>query len=131
MNEAEQEVRRRRARNNRSRGMSFEREIVNQAKEYGLDAVRSWGSDGRSRGLIEQVDVLLENKLFIQCKRKKTLPAYLLPDDKVYGQVFRADRQEPYIMLRFSTFLSLLKTLKKYGTDDTGDGANTEDPRPQ
>ena len=41
----------------KQKGNRIERECVNIAKESGIEAKRAWGSDGRSLGWTEEVDV--------------------------------------------------------------------------
>ena len=66
----------------KQKGNAFEREIVNLAKEFGLKAVRAWGSNGQSLGLHEEVD----------CTRE--------------------DRGDTYALMDINIFLTLLKRLK-------------------
>ena len=64
----------------RRKGFSFEREVVSLFRAEGFSSTRMWGSDGRTRGLPEAVDVLVEKegvKFRIQCKRKAKLPPLL------------------------------------------------------
>lgn len=98
----------------KQKGSAFERELVNKLKEQGLHAVRAWGSNGAALGLHEEVDVVLDyvNKtteqdaiLKIQCKRKKRMPDYLGLSSNVDASVFREDRGEAFILLRFDDFI--------------------------
>ena len=95
--------------NNKARGFNFEREIVNRAKAEGLEAVRAWGSNGRSIGEAETVDCKVSG-LRIQAKRVKTLAAkYQIPDgaDLV---VFREDRGETFALIPFEDWLTFVKS---------------------
>jgi hypothetical protein len=118
---------------NKQRGSELERESVDLAKEYEtLVAFRSWGSDGRSMGLSEEVDVVLHkippdryaqlvtpnerdanriatSTVFIQCKRRKALAGYVRPSPG-YIQVLRDDRKEPLAVLPLADLYSLLAT---------------------
>ena len=47
---------------NKVKGNTYERELVNQAKDIGLEAKRAWASDGRSLGLHEEVDLVIDGK---------------------------------------------------------------------
>ena len=93
---------------NRTRGFQFERDCVNEAKAAGFEAERMWGSDGQSKGLPSNVDIIIEGRHF-QCKRKKRIAKDILPDSNIYGQVIRQDRDEAFVVIRYSDFLKLLK----------------------
>ena len=92
------------------KGTGFEREVVKQARNVGLTARRSWGSDGRSHGLPSEVDVVI-NGLNFQCKRRKNLPAYLLPSHTVSGQIIRGDAGVAHVVLRLSHLFSLISRI--------------------
>ena len=105
--------------NNRDRGNRYERELVNEFKDAGVPAERTWGSDGRSRGLIAEVDLILETKQGVkygQAKRKKRIPAYLEPVDGIDIQVIRADRSESLVGMRISDYIALIKPEKDNAT---------------
>jgi len=93
---------------NRRRGFQFERDVVNMAKEKGLDAKRMWGSDGKSAGLPSEVDIVLEGSYY-QCKRKKRIAGDIQPSEGIDGQIIKADRSEPLIVLRLKKYLEMLK----------------------
>ena len=65
------------------KGNGFEREIVKIFNDNGIKAVRAYGSDGRSLGLTEDVDILIREftkdikDYKIQAKRRAALPRYL------------------------------------------------------
>lgn len=94
------------------KGAAFEREVVRLAEKYGLSAERTWGSDGRSRGLIKEVDVLVSadgvNIISIQCKIAKKISAKYKPIEGIDAQVFREDRGQAMIMIRLTDFYKLL-----------------------
>ena len=90
------------------KGNRFERELVNQAKESGLESKRAYASDGRSLGHHEEVDLLVGDKR-IQAKRKKALPAYLCPTEHVDAVAFRADNRPTLILLTWWEYLDLVK----------------------
>ena len=54
------------------KGSNFERELVNEAKERGLNAERAYASNGRALGEAEEVDLMV-NGCRIQAKRRKAL----------------------------------------------------------
>ena len=64
---------------NKLRGTYYERKCVEHAQKFDLKAERTWGSDGRSRGLHQEVDMVLEDTIYIQCKKRKKLAEHLMP----------------------------------------------------
>jgi len=99
------------------KGNTYERELVDQAKASGLTAERCWGSDGRSRGLPEEVDIIIED-YFLQCKRRKSIAKYLKVE-KADGVVFREDRGQSYILLPFEFWLRTTKLLNEHINEET------------
>lgn len=97
----------------KAKGNRFERELVNKAKEYGLDAKRAYASNGLSLGKTEDVDILLEDKCY-QAKCRKVIGDLYKPGKNVFAQVFKEDRGEIFVMLRFDDYLQMLKSLKHY-----------------
>jgi len=89
----------------KQKGNRFERMIVDKAKSYGIGAERAWGSNGRSLGMHEEVDVLLEGDLRIQAKCRKKIAEWLKPSEVVDAVVVREDRGDTYIILRYDEFL--------------------------
>jgi len=92
----------------KNKGNNFERELVNAAKESGLEAVRAYASDGRSLGLTEDVDCLIGG-FKIQAKRRNTVAAHLIPSDTVDCVATRPDRGESLIVMRFDDWLDLIQ----------------------
>ena len=92
---------------NRQRGAELQREAVRVAKEFELEAFN------RDRGGAqhEQGDIEIEGK-FYGCKRRKSVPAWVLPEKQEHGVVFRMDREIPYISIPFDTFCFLIKMCK-------------------
>jgi Holliday junction resolvase len=90
----------------RRKGFSFEREVVNQFKEAGIPAKRAYGSNGASMGMHPEVDVVAGEKTF-QLKRTKSVAAKYKPSDAVYGQIFREDRGESYVLIRLKDYIEL------------------------
>ena len=74
-------------RRNRQRGAELQRQVVNLAKEYDLIA------HNRDRGGAqhEQGDVEIEEN-FYGCKRRKSVPAWVMPEKEEQGVFFRADQ---------------------------------------
>lgn len=90
------------------KGYDYEREIVNKAREAGLEAERAYASDGRSLGLTPGVDVVI-NGMPCQCKRVKRVAEYIKPSNDVHAQIIRGDREESYVVIRLEDFLKCLK----------------------
>jgi len=96
----------------KAKGNRFERELVNKAKEYGLDAKRAYASNGLSLGLTDDVDLLIDGKAY-QAKCRKTIGELYKPNKNVFGQIFKEDRGDTYVMLRLDDYLMILNVLFK------------------
>jgi hypothetical protein len=96
----------------KAKGNAYEREIVKRARALGLHAIRAWGSDGRSLGLHEGVDLVIEG-LTVQAKRRKAIADYIRPDDDVDLQVIRQDRGDSYAIMRLDDLFQLLQKIQK------------------
>lgn len=94
------------------KGNTFERELVNGAKDFELDAKRSWGSDGRSMGLHEEVDLVVES-WSIQAKRRKSVAKWILPNENVDAQCVRGDGGKSFIIMRYDDWLAELSHMKE------------------
>jgi hypothetical protein len=107
----------------KQKGNRIERECVNIAKEYGFKSKRAWGSDGRSLGWHEEVDIIIEtpdhvdpdckltNPYKFQVKGRKAIADYLKPCDEVYGQILKEDRKEALVTIRYKDLLDLFKMI--------------------
>ena len=105
---AKKKTNQQRGRRNRQRGAELQRQAVNLAKEYGLDAHnRDRGGANHPMG-----DILIEDKYY-GCKMRKTLPSYLLPEKQEVGVVIRADRLKPMIVVDLESYLLMLKLFYK------------------
>ena len=91
------------------KGNKFERDIVNKAKEFGLESKRAYASNGESLGMHAEVDLLIKDYK-IQAKIRKSIASYLLPNENVDAQVIREDRGEAYIVLRLEDWLELISS---------------------
>ena len=89
------------------KGNTFERFVVNKAKEYGLKSKRAYASNGESLGMHAEVDLIIEDYK-IQAKIRKSIASYLVPNENVDAQVIREDRGEAYIVLRLEDWLKTL-----------------------
>ena len=94
----------------KAKGNGFEREIVQDALDLGLEAKRAWGSNGQSLGMHEEVDVLLEGYK-VQCKRRKKFSEIVKPNENVDIQIFREDRGTTMAMIPYELLLSFLVLL--------------------
>tara|TARA_Y100001963_G_scaffold156388_1_gene249856 strand:+ start:29 stop:388 length:360 start_codon:yes stop_codon:yes gene_type:complete len=90
----------------KEKGNRFERQIVEICNIWETKAVRAWGSNGRALGMHEEVDVLIDDDFRVQAKVRHKLPMYLKPTEEVDCVVFKEDRGDVYIMLRFEDWLS-------------------------
>ena len=106
----------------KQKGNRIERECVNLAKGFGFESKRAWGSDGRSLGWHEEVDMTISigkidkkcsaNDFFkFQVKGRKKIGALYKPCEHVYGQILKEDRQEPLVTIRYKDLLMLFKRL--------------------
>ena len=89
------------------KGNKFERDVVNKAKEFGLDSKRAYASNGESLGMHAEVDLLIKDYK-IQAKIRKSIASYLLPNENVDAQVIRQNRGDAYIVLRLEDWLKTL-----------------------
>ena len=89
------------------KGNKFERDVVNKAKEFGLDSKRAYASNGESLGMHAEVDLLIKDYK-IQAKIRKSIASYLLPNENVDAQVIRQDRGEAYVVLRLEDWIKTL-----------------------
>ena len=99
------------------KGNRFERELVDEACEIdGLDCERTWGSNGATRGLPEEVDVILYEGdraehvtvKHVQAKRSKTIPQYLTLEGELNAVRFtETSTGAVYYLLRYRAYLTL------------------------
>ena len=94
------------------KGNTFEREVVNQAKKFGLKSIRAYASNGISIGEAEDVDVKIEN-LKGQCKRRKRIAQWLKPPDSCDIALVREDRGETYVIIEYDNFLEIVAYMKE------------------
>lgn len=95
----------------KAKGNRAEVKVVKALIEAGIaDAKRSWGSNGRSFGMHEEVDVLA-NGCRIQVKARKIIPALITSalTEHVDAAVLIQDRTEPVVVIRFADFARLIK----------------------
>ena len=74
----------------KEKGNRFERYIVSLCEQADIPAKRSWGSDGRSLGLHEEVDLVIDSDIRVQAKCRRRLPAYIMPSPNVDNAIRKA-----------------------------------------
>tara|TARA_R100001443_G_scaffold94751_2_gene101294 strand:+ start:619 stop:936 length:318 start_codon:yes stop_codon:yes gene_type:complete len=97
----------------KDKGNRFERLVVNITKDEGIPAKRAYGSNGQALGCHEEVDVLINNKIKVQCKTRKKIANWILPSEHVDIQVIKEDRGIPYAVLPYDDYLELIKKANK------------------
>ncbi len=95
------------------KGTRFENEIVKCLNKNGFEAVRSWGSNGKSLGFEEDVDIVVKDfggiKDFkIQAKIRAALPKYL-DMGSCDAVVIREDRQVPKVLIPLMDLIGILE----------------------
>ena len=94
------------------KGNAFEREVVNQAREFGLKSVRAYASNGISLGEAEDVDIKIE-RIKGQCKRRKRIAQWLKPPESCDIALVREDRGETYVIIEYENFLEIVAYMKE------------------
>ncbi len=89
----------------KAKGSRFERYVVDLALKAGKMASRAWGSDGRSMGMHQEVDVCIDGKKY-QCKKRKHIADYMKPSEHVAGQIIMEDYGEPLVVFRLKDYLA-------------------------
>lgn len=101
-------------RSEKQKGYRFEREIVLAARDAGLRVERADGSNGTrlvtDAGMrcTSDVDLLIEGRLRIQAKRRKSIAHYLKPPVGAHMTVVREDRGEAVAVVPLKLLLRLL-----------------------
>ena len=95
----------------KEKGNRFERQLVMLFESFKFRAVRAWGSNGKSLGLPEEVDILVEGETKVQAKCRKQIPQFLGMTEKVEIVAFKEDRGETYLMIRAVAYLKDKKEL--------------------
>ena len=90
----------------KQKGTRFEREIVNLCVQHDIPAKRSWGSNGMSLGLPEEVDVLIDGVVRVQAKVRKKIAEWLQPSEDIDMQIVKQDRGDVMIIMRFDDWLT-------------------------
>ena len=90
----------------KQKGNRFERLIVRLCDIWNVKAKRAWGSNGQALGMHEEVDVLIGDDFRVQAKCRKKLASFLVPSEEVDAVVFKEDRGDTYILMRFEDWLA-------------------------
>jgi Holliday junction resolvase len=93
----------------KNKGNRFERLVVNITKDEGIPAKRAYGSNGKALGCHEEVDVLINNTIKVQCKTRKKIAGWMIPSEHVDIQVIKEDRGIPYAVLPYDDYLKLIQ----------------------
>ena len=96
----------------KAKGNRFEREVVETCELHEVKAVRSWGSNGKSLGMHEEVDVLINDDIKVQAKVRKALPKWIRPSVNVDVQIIKEDRGNMYVVQELNDWLINLKEKK-------------------
>ncbi len=106
----------------KQKGNRFERQIVELCKIWEIACKRAWGSNGESLGMPAEVDCVIEDDYRVQAKVRKKISSYLIPSEDVDAVVFKQDRGEVLMLVRFEDWLAdkkRLKDLEKIAGKDT------------
>ena len=95
------------------KGNRFERQIVELCKIWQVACKRAWGSNGEALGMHAEVDCLIEDDFRVQAKVRKKLPKYLIPTEEVDAVVFKQDRGEVLMLIRFEDWLAEKKRFEE------------------
>ena len=88
----------------KQKGNRFERLVVNIAKEKDIEAIRAWGSNGKSLGMHEEVDCLIGGQK-VQCKCRKRIASWIKVPDECDVTMVKEDRGEVYVITRYNDWL--------------------------
>jgi|19_taG_2_1085344.scaffolds.fasta_scaffold193215_2 Holliday junction resolvase len=92
----------------KQKGNRVERFFVKLFQNYGWKARRMYGSSGRSCGLDDEVDIIINekepNEVYAQVKSKKKMPQWMSLKN-VKWLLIKEDREEPLIMMRLHDYL--------------------------
>ena len=83
-----------------------EREIETLCELCDVFCKRAWGSNGEALGMHSEVDCVIDNDYKVQAKVRRRLPKYLIPSEEVDAVVFKQDRGEVLMLVRFEDWLA-------------------------
>ncbi len=93
----------------KAKGNRFEKLVEQMTIDSGIPAKRAWGSNGNALGHHEEVDVLIDNNIKVQCKCRAKIAEWMIPNENVDIQVIKEDRGIPYAVLPYDKYLELIK----------------------
>ena len=93
----------------KTKGNTFERRVVNIAKDFGIPSVRAWGSNGASLGLHEEVDVVINDEYKVQCKCRSKMAKWMKPNENVDIQIVKEDYGDIFVVIPYAKFLRIIK----------------------
>lgn len=96
----------------RNKGANFERELVNQAKLYGLHAQRVplSGATEYAKGDVEITPLWDDTPWVFEAKRRKELPQWMLDAlGENTGLILRADRHDAVAVIPYKLLLELMQ----------------------
>lgn len=93
----------------KNKGNNFERELVNSAREDGIESKRAYASNGESLGMHAEVDCLIGGYR-VQAKRRKAIAKHLIPSKHVDCVITRPDRGETLVIMRWEDWKTLIAT---------------------
>jgi Holliday junction resolvase len=80
------------------KGNRVEREVVDIFKQEDIKATRAWGSNGKSLGHHEEVDVYVDDlDLKIQVKARKQIAEYVIPDTDIVDMQVVKGNNKPHL----------------------------------
>ena len=97
------------------KGNRVEREVVDIFKQENIKATRAWGSNGKSLGLHEEVDVYVNDlDLKIQVKARKQIAEYVIPDTNIVDmQVVKGNNKPHLAVLPLKVLIKYLKEIRE------------------
>jgi Holliday junction resolvase len=96
----------------RTKGAVYERELVNEAKKYGLSAQRVplSGATSYAKGDVEITPSFSDKPWVFEAKRRKELPAWMLEAlGENAGLILRADNEKSVAVIPLTTLLGLMQ----------------------
>ncbi len=90
------------------KGNQFERDIVNMARDSGIEAQRAYASNGESLGMHAEVDCVVGGYK-VQAKIRAKIASYMQPSEEVDVTALRQNYGPALIVLRYSDWLDLIK----------------------
>ena len=97
------------------KGNRVEREAEDIFKQENIKATRAWGSNGKSLGLHEEVDVYVNDlDLKIQVKARKQIAEYVIPDTNIVDmQVVKGNNKPHLAVLPLKVLIKYLKEIRE------------------